>query len=208
METAEAEAIRRAAEAEAARGRGDEATAADHQLLAESNQAMGQAYRDLEAQFAAGMDDYERWKQDTAGDLLLAQAADAELRRRHPEQHFDPLKSAEPAPPAAGEPLLLVSDGPGYTEPDWLDDLKAKAAESRQRWKEHEERWAGMRTPAEDPGYGYEGLAFPDLSGRDRDAIIQPPKPEILPAPEVERLIAQREAEPCPAEWQGAEAET
>jgi hypothetical protein len=52
-----------------------------------------------------------------------------------------------------------------------------------------------MRIPAEDPAFGYEGQAWPTCSVRDRDAILQPPKPEIRPAPAVLELVADVEAE-------------
>ena len=42
----------------------------------------------------------------------LAPAADAELRRRHPGQHFSPLRPAEPAPAtrAQREKVTLTPD--------------------------------------------------------------------------------------------------
>ena len=38
---------------------------------------------------------------------------------------------------------------------------------------------------AEDPDYGDLGPAFPPWPGSGRDAIMQPPKPEITPSPQV-----------------------
>jgi hypothetical protein len=38
-------------------------------------------------------------------------------------------------------------------------------------------------TPAEDPGYQDLGPAFPAWTGAARDAILQPPKPQIQPSP-------------------------
>lgn len=44
------------------------------------------------------MADREAWEHATARTRHLAIAADAELRRRHPQQKIEPLRSAEPAP--------------------------------------------------------------------------------------------------------------
>ena len=53
-----------------------------------------------------------------------------------------------------------------------------------------------MRVPHEDPDYQDLGEAWPAWHERQRDAILQPPKPEMRPAPEVERAAeAQAEAE-------------
>jgi hypothetical protein len=46
-----------------------------------------------------------------------------------------------------------------------------------------------MKIPAEDPDYGDLGRAFPDWHEPDRDAILQPPKPEIRAASERFMLI-------------------
>jgi hypothetical protein len=37
--------------------------------------------------------------------------------------------------------------------------------------------------PAEDPDYGYEGEAWTSHQRADRDAVLQPPKPELRPSP-------------------------
>ena len=39
--------------------------------------------------------------------------------------------------------------------------------------------------PAEDPDYGYEGEAWPSHQRADRDAVLQPPDPELRPSPKV-----------------------
>ena len=49
----------------------------------------------------------------------------------------------------------------------------------------------GLRVPSEDPEWEDEGEAWPDELRRERDAIIQPPKPEIRPA----EPVAERAAE-------------
>ena len=57
----------------------------------------------------------------------LAVAADAELRRRHPDQRFTPLRSAEPpAVTAARRAELTLTAGPDILEAGpWIKDLDA-----------------------------------------------------------------------------------
>jgi len=42
-----------------------------------------------------------------------------------------------------------------------------------------------LMIPAEDPDYGDLGQAFPPWPTRAREAILQPPKPEIQPSPRI-----------------------
>jgi len=49
--------------------------------------------------------------------------------------------------------------------------------------------------PAEDPDYEDLGPAFPSWTGPDRDAILQPPKPQIQPSPRILERAAGREAD-------------
>ena len=49
--------------------------------------------------------------------------------------------------------------------------------------------------PAEDPDYEDLGPAFPSWTGPDRDAILQPPKPQIEPSPRILERAAGREAD-------------
>ena len=90
-------ALRAAAEARAA---GTAATTTTPRPAQAGRQLPGhaRAYRQREAVFAATMADRADWEQATRAQRQLAVAADAELRRRHPGQHFAPLRSAEPEP--------------------------------------------------------------------------------------------------------------
>ena len=49
------------------------------------------------------MADRADWDSATRAQRHLAVVADAELRRRHPEQRFTPLRSAEPPSPTQAE---------------------------------------------------------------------------------------------------------
>ncbi len=93
-------AFRVAAEATAAERLGHYEAAARHQRLAASYQMLHAAYRQREAVFGAVMADRADWERATRAQRHLAVAADAELRRRHPDQRFPPLRSAEPQPAA------------------------------------------------------------------------------------------------------------
>ena len=52
-----------------------------------------------------------------------------------------------------------------------------------------------QRIPSEDPDYGDLGLAFPAWTGPGTDAILQPPKPEIPPSPQILQRAADRDAD-------------
>jgi hypothetical protein len=89
-------AARAGTEATAAERSGHHAAAARHWALAASHKAMDDAYGERERVFAGVMADRSDWEAATRAQRHLAVAADAELRRRHPEQRFTPLRSAEP----------------------------------------------------------------------------------------------------------------
>ena len=90
--------LRATADARAAQQHGYHDQAAKKHTLAASYQALHEAYRQRETVFAAVMADRADWEQATRAQRHLAIAADAELRRRHPERQYPPLRSAEPEP--------------------------------------------------------------------------------------------------------------
>ena len=90
-------AIRADAEAQAARKTGDHDRAARHEHLAASYRALRDHYQQQEQTLAQAMANRQEWEHATAGPRSLAIAADAELRRRHPHQKIEPLRSGEPA---------------------------------------------------------------------------------------------------------------
>jgi hypothetical protein len=89
-------AIRTDAEAQAARKTGDHDRAARHEHLAASYRTMRDHYQQQEQALSQAAIDRQEWEQATAGAHRLAITADAELRRRHPGQRIEPLRSAEP----------------------------------------------------------------------------------------------------------------
>jgi hypothetical protein len=178
-------AIRAEAEAKAAVGRGDNQAAAQQQILAASYRAMHDAYRERETVFATTMADRSDWEQATRQQRHLAVAADTELRRRHPDQRFPPLRSAEPQP----DELTMTTREETKETGQWIKDLAAEQHTFADKLAERQ----SMTIPSEDPDYGDLGQAFPPWTGRRKDAILQPPKPEIRPSARVLERAADRD---------------
>ena len=148
---------------------------------ADSYQALHEAYRQRETIFAAIMADRADWDTATRAQRHLAVAADAELRRRHPGQHYPPLRSAEPEPAtqAQRDELTLPAGEQAPEMGQWIKDLAAAHRTFADRLADRQ----SLTVPSEDPDYGDLGQAFPPWPGPARDAILQPPKPEIRDLP-------------------------
>jgi hypothetical protein len=192
-QNAELEAIRRHAEAEAARKDGDHDRANRHESLAASYSAMRDRYQAQEHTFAQAMTDRAEWEHATAPTRHLAIAADTELHRRHPDHNIGPLRSAEPAPVSDTdrEQLVLAPDEKIGDMADWIRDLAAQ----RQVFREKLEERQALRVPSEDPDFDDLGPAFPAWTTPDRDAILQPPQPQIQPAAKILELAQEPEPE-------------
>jgi hypothetical protein len=134
------------------------------------------------------MADRQDWEQATATSRHLAIAADAELRRRHPDQNSEPLHSAEPAPATdTGRDGTLPQTGA------WIRDLAAQHHEFRETLSRREH----LLMPCEDPDWAAPGVTPPSWWAPDyRDAILQPPKPEITPSATILQLAAEHDTEP------------
>jgi conjugative relaxase-like TrwC/TraI family protein len=186
-------AIRACAEAAAATRNGHAGAAARHGALADSYQAIERAYRDREQLLAGVMADRADWEAATASQRRLAVAADAELRRRHPGQNFEPLRSGEPAPvtDADASDLNLRPGQPIPEAASWLEQLAA----ARKGFAEQLAERRSMTIPQEDPHGGNLGQAFTVLPAASRGAILQPPRPLIPPSTRVLELARQRETE-------------
>jgi hypothetical protein len=139
------------------------------------------------------MADRADWGAATRAQRQLAVAADAELRRRHPGQHYPPLRSAEPEPESEtqqAEVTLSPREQPG----EMGQRIKDLAAAHRAFAEQLADRQS-LPIPAEEPRYGDLGQAFPPWPRQARDAILQPPKPEIRPSPYVLERAANRDAD-------------
>jgi len=189
--------LRAAADARAADRRGDHDQAAGQRKLAVGYRALEQAYRQRETVFAQTMADRADWEAATRDQRQLAVAADAEIRRRHPGQHFAPLRSAEAeATTGALRDELILTRGRSPGIDQWIKDL---AAGHRAFAGKLADRQSQM-IPSEDPDYGSLGPAFPAWSGPRREPILQPPKPEIPPSPRILERMMDRDAD-----WEAAD---
>jgi hypothetical protein len=187
-------AIRADAETAAARKAGDRDRAGRHETLAGSYRTLRDIYQQREQALAQATADRQEWERATEQSRRLAIAADAELRRRHPGQKIEPLRSAEPVlasdtgreqpDPALGGKLTEMALGIG--------DQAAQHQAFRAEMNEHRQ----LLMPGDDPAWGDLGNAFPDWPASDQDAILKPPKPEIIPAARILQLAAEHDTEP------------
>jgi hypothetical protein len=186
---AELDAIRADAEADAARKAGDHERAGRHEFWAASYRAMRGRYQAQEQIFAQTMADRAEWEHATEHTRHLAVAADAELRRRHPDHKVERLHSAEPAPAeeAEREQLNLAPDEKISEMSAWVTGLAAK----REAFKEKIEERQALKVPAEDPDFEDFGQAFPAWNPPGKDAILQPPKPDITPSEKILELARE-----------------
>ena len=72
----------------------------------------------------------------------------------------------------------------------WVQDLAAQ----RQAFRDKLEERQALKVPSEDPDYEDLGPAFPAWNPPDKDAILQPPKPEIPPSAKILELAREPEA--------------
>jgi hypothetical protein len=188
--------LRAAAEARAAGHRGDHHHAAAQDKLAAGYRALELAYWQREAVFSQTMADRADWDQATRAQRQLAVAADAEVRRRHPGQHFGPLRSAEPEPAIGAQPDELTPDqSPGEVD-QWNSDLAAGHRAFAGQLADRQ----SQTVPSEDLGYADLGPAFPAWTSPRREPILQPPRPEIPPSPRILERMMDHDAD-----WEAAD---
>jgi hypothetical protein len=72
----------------------------------------------------------------------------------------------------------------------WIEDLAAAHRTFADRLADRQ----SQTIPSHDPDYGDLGQAFPPWPGREKDAILQLPKPEIGPPPRILERSADRDA--------------
>ena len=139
------------------------------------------------------MADRADWDAATRHQRHLAVAADAELRRRHPARHYPPLRSADPDPTTETRraDLAPTTGQPPGEMAQWIKDLAAAHRTFAERLADRQ----SQTVPSEDPRYGDLGQAFPPWPRSAKDAILQPPKPEIRPSAEVLQRAAGRDAD-------------
>ena len=186
-------ALRAAAEAHAARRRGHPNQAAQKHELSASYRTLHDVYRQREEVFTAAMADRMAWEHATRQQRHLAVAADAELRRRHPAQPFPSLRSAEPehATQAQRDELTAAVEQPAAETGQWIKDLAAGHRAFADRLADRQ----SLMIPSEDLDYGDLGQAFPPWPGPASNAILQPPKPEMQPSPQLLERATDRDAD-------------
>ena len=217
--------------------------ASDHESV-ERHERLARMWRAMEAKatriaglLADAQETRRQWAAMTEPTRRIAVAADLELRRRHPDEFLEPLKSAEPdvTPHARPEPKprqdiwiqptldgAIHLPGAGAEEPGYEDQRSTSAqreaygqqslgltpettfegipAEILQISEKAREAQAKIdelrdtRVPGEDHDAMHLGTAWSVLARRDREAIIQPPRPEVTPASEIRRRVQERTA--------------
>jgi hypothetical protein len=187
-------ALRADAEAAAARKTGDHDRAGRHESLAASYQALRDLYQQREQTFAQAMADRREWQHATVRSLHLAIAADAELRRRHPDQKIESLRSAEPAPVSdtEHEQVHPAPDSKLTETVAWIRDLAAQHLAFRQKIDER----LLLLKPGKDPGWTGLSEGLPSWWAPHPDAILQPPKAEITLSAGILELAAEHDTEP------------
>ncbi len=184
-------ALRATAEAAAARRHGNHEEVERQRGLTVSYQAMRDAYRQRETVLATTMTDRADWERATRRQRQLAVAADAELRRRRPAQPWPPLRSAEPETTAQAQ-----DDNQALTQGADIGQMAQQTRELAARHREFAAKLAERQSqiiPAEEPDYEDLGPAFPAWPEPSRDAILQPPKPQIQPSERILERIANRD---------------
>jgi hypothetical protein len=184
-------ALRATAEAGLARRDGKRKQAGQQEALAASYQAMHHAYRQQETAFAATMADRTEWERATRHQRQLAVSADAELRRRHPDQRWPPLRSDEPR---LGDLAHNANADP--TRAQNTEEAEQRTRELAAQHREFAGKLAerqSLTIPAEVPDYQAFSQALPVWAQPERDAILQPPKPQIRPSERILERTADRD---------------
>jgi len=174
-ETMRLQRIRAGAEAEAA---GDQRVAERHQGLAQEARALEVLYRSHEKVLSEAQADRETWERFSAGPREIAVQAQAEIQRRYPKFKIKPLQSAEPKAPEDG-----------LSHPGWMAELEQQRANFRGEL----ERRQGVEIPDEDPDI--RGTEAWPVWRAQKEAILQPPAPEIRPAEKVLEKVRDSERE-------------
>jgi hypothetical protein len=185
-------ALRATAEAGLARRDGESEQARQQEALAASYRAMHHAYRKRETVLAVTMADRTEWERTTRHQRQLAVSADAELRRRHPDQRWPPLRSAEPR--------LGGQAHDANADPARAQNTEEASQRTRELAAQHREfvgklaERQSLTIPAEDPDFQAFNPAFPGWAQPGREAILQPPKPQIRPSERILERTADRDS--------------
>jgi hypothetical protein len=180
------------------------------------------AWRDMQATatravsaLAQAQETRRQWDALTEPTRRLALAADQELRRRHPKQALEPLRSAEPASdlplpspkgndrtrqPTSGPevPGQQVQDVAGNSAWSGIAERIARISESSRTAQTKLDELRKTRIPSEDIEAPDLGPAWKVFPSQERAAIVQPARPDIVPASEVLRRSGARRTAAVP----------
>jgi len=188
---AERDAVLSAARAEAARKQEEHDLAQLHEGKASLSRTMAGRHRSNEAKFAETMDARREWEETTRQARHDALAAHSEYIRRHPDTDLLPLKSAEPDTPSEEEQAQLHQPAETYEAPSWLADM----AERTRAANEEIANRRSMEVPHEEDHEWQGRQAWGQPAPMYRDAVLQPPPPQIPPATEVAERAAEIDRE-------------
>jgi hypothetical protein len=108
------------------------------------------------------------------------------------------LRSAEPQPVTGAQraELTLTAGEEAPETGQWIRDL----ASGRRTFADRLADRQNMKIPSEDPDYGDLCPVFPARTSREKEPILQPPKPEIPPSPRILERVMDRDAD-----WEAAD---
>jgi hypothetical protein len=185
-------AVRADADADAACKTGDHGRAVRHEHLAASYRAMRDYYRQQAQALTLTMADRQEWEQATAGSRRLAIAADAELRRRHPHQKIEPLRSAEPVSNSEWE---QTHPTPGQEISQAQQEVSALRSKADSFWRHPTQIPDGAAsTHSSPPGGRPDGPPSSSRPSRPsslrQESFIVPPNTISNPRPEADRTVS------------------
>jgi hypothetical protein len=189
------------------------------QRLADRADALGrwaEMTGDLAVRLADMQEAYQAWERATGPSRDRAVAADAELRRRYPDQSIEPLQATSSAAEAE-RPAGRASSRNGLRQPAWpelgphagrLDQIAAQLREISERLDEAAIRKAqeasqraaeitSMRIEVDDPDAAPAAAWKSELEARQREAVRHEPMPRVPHAASVAAeaaRIPEREA--------------
>jgi hypothetical protein len=180
----------------------DPETARRHEQLAGAWRDMHSTATRIVGALTQAQETRRQWQALTEPTRQLAVAADQELRRRHPEQVIEPLRSAEPssnepvpAPEAndrtrqpAGNPEApgqQVQDVVGGSVWDGIAERISRITGSSRAAQAKLDELRETRIPDEDAEAPDLGPAWKIFPTREHAAIVQPGRPDIVPASEI-----------------------
>jgi hypothetical protein len=191
MRLAEADAHTKAVRAEAMATANPQARDR-HLQLAEIWRGMEAKAAEEARAFEAADATRQAWAQMAEPTLRIGMAADAELRKRHPDLKLPALASAEP--PSVFEEQEPTAESLGLTPETVADPIPqviCEVSEASRRKQEEIDQICSMPEPPEDDDEVSPGEAWRRIIGREREDVWQPSCEPMPAAPE----IADREAE-------------